>query len=557
MKEWNELSMREKHQLMRQYVANNMQEGVYKGGTIADLKNEYAKGGNIFSGEEEHPQQMVTVPATPLFLPPRNWSTWTPQGEAYYQEHYDPYLKQAYSIYDGRTNSYKQPPLPEVVVTASNPAYSNNVEMQRRDGESENDYIERMSQLSKDRYDFAQGVRDAQRQYAGITGAALEQLQDSLIARKYPEAQRAAILATSYNEMDSRGGASRGVGGNGMMGLSKDRMPITLLGDTPEMRGKQIHHILEDLGTVHTGTHPQAGNWSGGGTGGPKIMSGQDGYNQFNSTTDAYNAAMILNKRYVRPRDRVPAWQNRGNDAVLMQKYMHDDGGILETIRQRLYTNIDPTMDYAYSIPAALKAVRGIDTHGIYPSETDMSNITGNPQINQELWARYLQQPMTPITTRNSQYKPVGTEQTQIAINPNATDTQNFINEAAALPKFNRYYGSTVLGGYGMNNHAIAKAVDDYRGQYVAYRDTYDLNPFHGDRSIVNIPGLSGLGDLSFGVGKPVPMYDRIYLDDYYGVNSMPQKDEYYGGYIPEVTVTPKKSTGGKLRTVRRLSTQF
>lgn len=387
--------------------------------------------------------------------------------------------------------------------------------------------------------------------------AALEQLQDSLIARKYPEAQRAAILATSYNEMDSRGGASRGVGGNGMMGLSKDRMPITLLGDTPEMRGKQIHHILEDLGTVHTGTHPQAGNWSDGGTGGPKIMSGQDGYNQFNSTTDAYNAAMILNKSYVRPRDRVPAWQNRGNDARLMQKYMHDDGGILEKIRQRLYTNIDPTMDYAYSIPAAIKAINGIDTHGMYPDETNMSNITGNPQVNRELWARYLQQPMTPTITRNSQYKPVGTEQTQIAVNPNVEDTQNFVNEATALPKFNRYYGSTVLGGYGMNNHAIAKAVDGYKGQYVAYRDTYDLNPFHGDRGIANIPGLSGLGDLSFGVGKPVPMYDRIYLDDYYGVNSMPQKDEYYGGYIPEVTVTPKKSIGGKLRTIRRLSTQF
>lgn len=1160
MKEWKDLSMREKHTIMKQYVSDNIQNGIYKGGGVLDVEQyykEFAQGDNLFSGEENHSQNLstpyVTTPAIPLFNTPRNWSTWTPQGEVYYQEHYDPYLKQAYSIYDGRTNSYKQPPLPEVVVTASNPAYSNNAEMQMRDGESENDYIERMSQLNKDRYDFAQGVRDTQRQYAGITGAALgtvgtmglgatvvptlfnimtnpvvetafgidalhrqlgpdgykktinlfnqgdwraipslgvdlmdltmlgagargayktvngaydltkqglnwanrnyvrpyrlsramntsinntqitpnkmqpfintewynllmskngnnyyrlartkelagknnpngiflshttpweefagkptgqidvsiaeetngtpilyefphstfgdlkatgytglqagyndykvadlgrqhllfgdyssgargpvrlisdenakllemdpftigvterplkpnglydtspiyediyngyqtaispeslnnaiinsnymlyertpngiqktlhigenpkpttepsastidfntartmqkqsqilgkapkkyyngdiegerfgelisdegsekiiyqdaanpnrvlkvydfphdnidkefiphplvdeihegwvttpdgkyyrvtsqpkysniptsytkeqenaiikllkdngwepyidnesgrlelatkgenimndlgpgniafsnngvpmiidnniinkkegwnkgltkaadfnnrtglsaynqnalggplfnssspiesfigrksqlhavryddggvkkttarkvsfpeflqkkgtearatniaalEQLQDSLIARKYPEAQRAAILATSYNEMDSRGGASRGVGGNGMMGLSKDRMPITLLGDTPEMRGKQIHHILEDLGTVHTGTHPQAGNWSDGGTGGPKIMSGQDGYNQFNSTTDAYKAAMILNKSYVRPRDRVPAWQNRGNDARLMQKYMHDDGGILEKIRQRLYTNIDPTMDYAYSIPAAIKAINGIDTHGMYPDETNMSNITGNLQVNRELWARYLQQPMTPITTRNSQYKPVGTEQTQIAVNPNVEDTQNFVNEATALPKFNRYYGSTVLGGYGMNNHAIAKAVDGYKGQYVAYRDTYDLNPFHGDRGIANIPGLSGLGDLSFGIGKPVPMYDRIYLDDYYGVNSMPQKDEYYGGYIPEVTVTPKKSTGGKLRTVRRLSTQF
>lgn len=51
-------------------------------------------------------------------------------------------------------------------------------------------------------------------------------------------------------------------------------MPIELLDDSPEGRGEQIHYILEDLTHVYTGTHPQAGNWSDGKSGGPVLMSG-------------------------------------------------------------------------------------------------------------------------------------------------------------------------------------------------------------------------------------------------------------------------------------------
>lgn len=39
-------------------------------------------------------------------------------------------------------------------------------------------------------------------------------------------------------------------------------------------------------------------------------------------------------------------------------------------------------MDYKYSIPAVGLALSNIDTHGMFPQETDMSNITGNPAIN-------------------------------------------------------------------------------------------------------------------------------------------------------------------------------
>lgn len=149
----------------------------------------------------------------------------------------------------------------------------------------------------------------------------LRQFEDSLINRGYPEATRAAFLATAYNEMGKAGAASKGIGGNGILGLNEYRMPITLLGNTPKVRGKQIHHILEDVTHVYTGKHKQAGNWNDGGSGGPKIMNGQDGSDQFWSSNDPYNATVILNKSYIRPKLKSD-WHLRGNDARMMMKHM-------------------------------------------------------------------------------------------------------------------------------------------------------------------------------------------------------------------------------------------
>lgn len=147
---------------------------------------------------------------------------------------------------------------------------------------------------------------------------AMEQFQDSLIARGFDEPQRLALLGTSAQEMDSRGAATIGVGGNGYLGLSSSRMPIELLDDTPEGRGKQIHYVLEDLTHVYTGTHPQAGNWSDGKSGGPVLISGQDAYNKFWAAKTPKEATIILNKGYIRPRDRQDAWNNRASVAIGM-----------------------------------------------------------------------------------------------------------------------------------------------------------------------------------------------------------------------------------------------
>jgi len=51
-------------------------------------------------------------------------------------------------------------------------------------------------------------------------------------------------------------------------------------------------------------------------------------------------------------------------------------------------------------------------------------------------------------------------------------------------------------------------------------------------QSLLNIPQNF---DATGGIGKPFYIYDRVYLDDYYGVDSKPSDGGYYGGYLMPV----------------------
>lgn len=139
---------------------------------------------------------------------------------------------------------------------------------------------------------------------------AYAQLQDSLIARNYPFPQRMAILGTSMQEGTP---GSYGIGGGGYLGLSSERMPKSYLGNTPEQRAKQITFVLDDLERTHSN------NWLDGGAGGVKINTGKDGYNLFWNTNDVDSATQVLNKSYVRPRDRENAWNNRSKVARTLE----------------------------------------------------------------------------------------------------------------------------------------------------------------------------------------------------------------------------------------------
>lgn len=110
----------------------------------------------------------------------------------------------------------------------------------------------------------------------------------------------------------------------------------------------------------------------------------------------------------------------------------------------------------------------------------------------------------------------------------------------------------------GLAAFTVGSGVDPQRGQYISMFDKWDINPFdengtYGGGLMAKISKAAGIPqnfDATGGVGNPFYIYDRVYLDDYYGVNSRPQNpDEFYGGYIMPTTITAnKEASGGKIR---------
>lgn len=89
-----------------------------------------------------------------------------------------------------------------------------------------------------------------------------------------------------------------------------------------------------------------------------------------------------------------------------------------------------------------------------------------------------------------------------------------------------------------LNKFTASRGNDPKKGEYISIYDIWDYNwavtGGGSDNIAKHIPGA-----------KPFEIYDRVYLDDLYKVNSSPKKGDYYGGYLPEITITPKKLKGG------------
>ena len=96
--------------------------------------------------------------------------------------------------------------------------------------------------------------------------------------------------------------------------------------------------------------------------------------------------------------------------------------------------------------------------------------------------------------------------------------------------------------------HTVGRGFDD-KGDYVSYYDLWDINPFAGKDGTTEYYGIpvpkklqNTTKDLSFGIGKPIEFYDRIYLDDYYDI-----PEEARGNpFIAPAVITNKK--GGILK---------
>ena len=96
-----------------------------------------------------------------------------------------------------------------------------------------------------------------------------------------------------------------------------------------------------------------------------------------------------------------------------------------------------------------------------------------------------------------------------------------------------------------MGTYTMSSGTDPNRGQYISVYDNYDLNPSIAGKSAgprhwlgafpIKVPDMTG------GLGKPFSIYDRVYLDDYYGVDSKPDSGSYYGGYLLPAYVSSEK----------------
>lgn len=80
-----------------------------------------------------------------------------------------------------------------------------------------------------------------------------------------------------------------------------------------------------------------------------------------------------------------------------------------------------------------------------------------------------------------------------------------------------------------LGNATVGYGVDPEKGEYISYYDDWDIN-------MSGTPNTKDTVGKYFG-GKPFELYDRLYLDEYYKINTKPDKGVYYGGYLPEIII--------------------
>ena len=156
-----------------------------------------------------------------------------------------------------------------------------------------------LTQDNEKRVDFSKIDPEKDNRKRGFSITDLNQFQDSLIARGYPEAQRLSLLATALDEAGPKGAASQGKGGNGYLGFSWNILPdreIITKATTPEGRGRQIKYILDKLET-------QGDPWLGGDSIPPYIKNSEDAYRRFWTASEPDSATLYLNKGFIRPKD--------------------------------------------------------------------------------------------------------------------------------------------------------------------------------------------------------------------------------------------------------------
>ena len=264
----------------------------------------------------------------------------------------------------------------------------------------------------------------------------------------------------------------------------------------------------------------------------------------------------------------------RFKDYIKNKIYNYITGGLpIDTVRRRLYNNLfqgyDPGISNLYD---NIKRVRNAVVNN--KEEYTLSDKSYRQRYMDDLFAEYLQIPKSKrrniiknlltdspykpsINKNNVNYKRINHRYISGHSGLHPDDEERLVNAVMKgeyknsldkydintdMPSSNISHGpvplnktaiSRVLSNYGLGTHTISRGKDN-KGEYVSYYDLWDMAPTKNS---------GGDNDESMGIGKPINIYDRLYLDDFYGV-----PNEYKGGYyIPEIIVkgTRKKHKDG------------
>ena len=217
-------------------------------------------------------------------------------------------------------------------------------------------------------------------------------------------------------------------------------------------------------------------------------------------------------------------------------------------LKRRFYDHITPA---GYEFPITRTVAAALNPGRVKTIEVNPQTRRGKTiypglitALRDDLFAEYLQIPKEErhkviINAENSAYNSGELEETSLRPTNAENDKYFKFKNLSKLEKDRLVklgtplsVGSNTLSGalraY-LGEHTIGHG-HDTKGDYVSYYDNWDLAPFTGKGE-----------DQSLGIGKPVHIYDRIYLDDYFGI-----PEEYRGStYIPELTVTANKHADG------------
>lgn len=225
-----------------------------------------------------------------------------------------------------------------------------------------------------------------------------------------------------------------------------------------------------------------------------------------------------------------------------------------DEVRQRMYNNLLP---WGYHTP--IKRVRKT----VKRNEPEhQGNVYG---VTDDVFAEYLQIPkeerrkpvLDEYLVTNSKYVPQKSSSIKVyktlqGLNTNTFRGQSIRDEIVHKAPQNineNIVTSTqnLIGPFG--DFTIGRGFDN-KGEYVSYYDSYDINPLKGRfrSSLIE----SKQDDLTFGIGKPVEYYDRIYLDDYYDI---PEEARGNPFITPAVVTAYKK--GGRIHIKKKNRGKF